>query len=319
MKILALAVFLAVTQASPPVPRQTADAAASGSNRIQEQPTAKHESANSTLAIETPDSAKTNKNSANSPTKPDEHITVIVQQPTSTSGWEIAYVILTGLLVCVGAVGIGYAIKTLGAIERQAKANEGQLTEIQQSSEKTDRMILLTAQQTENVKKSTDALINSERSWIMTELDWFDGQNARIHVTLERKTGGQRIPNSRIYLVLKEKNEGRTPAWITHIKFWCKLYTEVEPPAIPDIAENIAFSHLGPEPLGIGHPRIDALNLMFEGERTQILSALLVYGVVEYRDVFGEHETWCGYIVRGDPESPRLQRLAGYTEYNKNT
>jgi predicted Holliday junction resolvase-like endonuclease len=66
-------------------------------------------------------------------------------------------VILTALLVLVGALGIGYAIKTLRAVERQAKANEGQLTEIQQSAEKTDRMILLAAQEAENGKAAVEA------------------------------------------------------------------------------------------------------------------------------------------------------------------
>jgi hypothetical protein len=46
---------------------------------------------------------------------------------------------------------------------------------------------------------------------------------------------------------------------------------------------------------------------------------LIIYGVVEYRDAFGEHDTWCGYTVLGPPDKPRLERLAGYPEYNKNS
>jgi hypothetical protein len=39
----------------------------------------------------------------------------------SVSGWEITYVIFTGLLVAVGAVGVGYAVQTLRSIQEQAR------------------------------------------------------------------------------------------------------------------------------------------------------------------------------------------------------
>jgi hypothetical protein len=312
MKVFALIIFLAAMQASSPVPRKTTDDKATKGTQKHSNTQSGKNSVQPSPAPTTPE-RNTNANPSDPNVKENIHIAPV---QVVTDGWYIAYVLLTGALVLVGIYGVCMAKRTLTAIERQAKANEDQLTEIQQSAKKTDRMILLTAQQTENVKKSTDALINSERSWIMTELNWQDG-HGRMSVNTSI-VDGEQVHTSSIYIVLKGKNEGRTPAWITSIKFWCKLYTE-SPPAIPDIARKIAFSHLGPEPLRIAQPRIDALNLTFEGQRTQVLSALLIYGVVEYRDVFGDHETWCGYIVRGDPESLRLQRLAGYPEYNKNT
>ena len=61
------------------------------------------------------------------------------------------------------------------------------------------------------------------------------------------------------------------------------------------------------------------ISLKHEGRRPQIGGAVVIYGVVEYNDVYGDHETWCGYTVRGEPEKPYLERLAGYREYNKNT
>jgi hypothetical protein len=166
-------------------------------------------------------------------------------------------------------------------------------------------------------KASADALINAERAWIMTELDWQDGHK-RIQEQTVRMRDGQTVETSYVYLSLKGKNEGRTPAWITSLKFWCKLYTEA-PPAKPDTTTDVSFCRLGPEPSGIGQPLMQNIPLKFEGKRPQTQSAIIIYGVVEYRDVFGEHETWCAYIVRGDPTTQYLERLAGYPEYNKNT
>lgn len=173
MKIITLAMLLAVMQGTPQAPRKEADT------------------------------------SPNAPTN--DHITVIIQQPSFVSGWEKAYVVLTGLLVLVGAVGIGYAVKTLNAVERQAKANENQLTEIQQSAEKTDRMIVIAAQEAENgkvateaAKKSADAalkqataLVNSERPWMIIELTPIPG-----------------VPKQG-YVSFHAWNRGRTPAEIT--------------------------------------------------------------------------------------------------------
>lgn len=173
MKYLALAVLLAVMQGTPQAPQKAANA------------------------------------SPNAPSTGE--ITVNGQQSSFVSGWEKAYVILTGLVVLVGAIGIGYAVKTLKAVERQAKANEDQLTEIRQSAEKSDRMILLAAQEAENgkiateaAKKSADAalknataIVNSERPWMIIELTPISG-----------------VPWTG-YISFRAWNRGRTPAEIT--------------------------------------------------------------------------------------------------------
>jgi hypothetical protein len=83
MKYLALAVLLVIMQAATPVPRK---AATSGSHDVQR-----------------------------------ERNVIVIREPTSTSIWEKSYVVFTGLLVFVGAVGIGYAIKTLQAVQLQAE------------------------------------------------------------------------------------------------------------------------------------------------------------------------------------------------------
>jgi hypothetical protein len=43
----------------------------------------------------------------------------------------------------------------------------------------------------------------------------------------------------------------------------------------------------------------------------------ILYAVVKYKNAFGPHETWRGYLIRGDLGHGWLERLAGYEEYNK--
>jgi hypothetical protein len=116
------------------------------------------------------------------------------------------------------------------------------------------------------------------------------------------------------------KNDGKTPAWITGQQLWCKIFHEA-PAALPDTTLPVSFSRIGPHPLSVrGAPLEIPMELVCEGRREPIGGGpMVIYGVVKYRDVFGGHETWCGYIIMGPCEVPRLERLAGYPEYNKTT
>jgi hypothetical protein len=134
MKYLALAMLFTFIQATSPAPRETPDTNAGSNQSIQNHSTAQESPSNPSLAVKNADSSKANKQSCNTPTNPNDHVTVIVQPTKTISGWDKAYVIFTGLLVGVGAGGIGYAIKTLKAVERQAKATEDQLIETQNSA-----------------------------------------------------------------------------------------------------------------------------------------------------------------------------------------
>jgi hypothetical protein len=62
--------------------------------------------------------------------------TVVVREsaPAAPDWWYRTYVICTGLLVVVGAVGVHYAIKTLKAIQRQALSMRRQTTLLRQSA-----------------------------------------------------------------------------------------------------------------------------------------------------------------------------------------
>lgn len=326
MKIFVLAMLLAVVQASPPVPRKTANNAASGSHTIQDNAATKEQKPNSPLPVQKPNSAETNKDSSQAPSNPNEHITIIVQQPTSVSGWEKAYVILTGLLVLVGGIGIGYAVRTLEAIKRQAKANEDQLTEIQQSSEKTDRMISLTAQQAENsrlatesakqsadaAKASADVLVNSERAWIIVNIRWTEGKVFFVHSTsINAKTAHE---TTGLDIDLLCINEGRCPAWIIEEK----IRVEVVPyPTFPpsfDPADTQFEERY--ELVGVRQqsesPRRRVFGKGWNGKHAY------VYGFVRYRDTFTlppkePRITWFGFKVH---QNGSIGRILSY-EYNR--
>src|ERR1700693_5768920 len=180
MKYLALAMLLAVVQASRPVPRQACDTSTGRGQAVQKNAAAYQQPPNATLPVEKSDRSQTNKTPSSAP--------------------------------------------SLRAVERQAKANEGQLTEIQQSAEKTDRMILLAAQQAEHgrisaqaAKASADALKGIERALIIVTLE----------ASARTPTGGstaiqiQGAEQSTAAVTIICQNEGKSPAWL--IDVWARF------------------------------------------------------------------------------------------------
>ena len=136
MKYMVLAMLLSFVQTVSPAQRNAPDTDTGSNHSVQGDPAAKQKPPDSTLPIENANGPQTNKQPCDTPSNAAEHITVIVQPPTS--GWEKAYVMFTGLLVAVGAGGIGYAIKTLRAVERQAKATEDRVKREVEQAQRVD-------------------------------------------------------------------------------------------------------------------------------------------------------------------------------------
>jgi hypothetical protein len=170
---------------------------------------------------------------------------------------------------------------------RQAKIMEQHRTSLEELAKAAGSNAKAAQDNASATKTNTDVLINSERSWLMADILWTaDVPHAPYPTTLKVMNGsGVSGETETLDICWVCRNDGNTPAWITEKQLWLKIFQKA-PPAIPD---------------------------------TQVGGALVAYGVIRYRDVFGEHETWSGYTVVGDPAHPRLQRLAGYPEYNKNT
>lgn len=167
-------------------------------------------------------------------------------------------------------------------------------------------------------KINAEALVNSERAWILTDIGWAASQPnqpepTKLKISVSSSTEGEATS---IWVCWNWKNDGRTPAWITDKLLWVRVYDEA-PPSTPDTSDPLTFS--GREPVGVGEKSRIFLTPWFKGERPETAAALIVYGVIKYRDVFGAHETWCGYSVEGASANPRLERLVGYPEYNKST
>jgi hypothetical protein len=159
-------------------------------------------------------------------------------------------------------------------------------------------------------EQSVNAIVNSERSWILTRIV-LEGLGQVTNSGLDAE-------NTYVNIVFKCRNDGRTPAWITNHRIWCRMTEDL--PVIPDTSITPSFSRIGPRPISIGRKINVKTTLECEGHRTGIGGrALVIYAVVNYRDVFGEHETWCGYNLMGSPQAPRLERLVGDNKYNQYT
>lgn len=160
--IVTVAVLFAIIQTAPPVPPKVAHKSGTHSGLDKKSTKGEKGQAPSTsISVIKPNNTPPDEPKTNPTAPSDTQKTINVRElPTVTvytDWWFRFYVIFTGLLVVVGGLGVYYAIQTLQGIKRQAKANEDQLTEIRESAEKTDRMILIAAQEAENGKISADA------------------------------------------------------------------------------------------------------------------------------------------------------------------
>jgi hypothetical protein len=124
--LIRLAVLLAILQASSPIPGQTANPAASGSQNVKASPDYHEPPSNRTLLIQQRTSAHEVKDSGQNPPKANTPQPVrITELPTvsiAPDWWNHAYVLFTGALVLIGGIGARYALRTLKAIEQQTKA-----------------------------------------------------------------------------------------------------------------------------------------------------------------------------------------------------
>jgi hypothetical protein len=158
------------------------------------------------------------------------------------------------------------------------------------------------------------ALVNSERAWVMVDVEWDSDKWAdrQPHVLEGSGTGGD---TTGIYVVLTCRNEGRSPAWIEEKRARFQIVDVL--PDTPDLT-TAEFIQAVPEPIGIGkalphtnHISWQAIGTGHEG----FGKMMVVYGVVKYRDIFDRpRETTFGYRITPSRE---LVRLEGKREYNK--
>lgn len=171
-------------------------------------------------------------------------------------------------LVFIGICGIYAAIKTLRAIEKQTDAT----------------VIAANA-----AKDSADALINSERAWILLD------RILPAHANLDRLIPQGNFP---LHMKVSFKNYGRTPAWIVGHGFSFTLEDKSfrPPDRYTGPIENTFGAPVPPEPQENWEPIPIGLTMRPEKLSKEELQAviagemvLILQGVVIYRDTFSDY------------------------------
>ena len=155
-------------------------------------------------------------------------------------------------------------------------------------------------------KDSADALVASERAWIIVDLE------------LPEMSGNLILGDNDTHVWVNAiyRNEGKTPAWVEEI--YCKLEVSTFFRTDPDFA---SIQPWGSEPEILGaaktsKPQQLALNCVGRSTDENCTS---IYGVVTYRDMFGgNRSSTFGYMVLYIGRELQLKRLAGRV-YNNNT
>lgn len=165
---------------------------------------------------------------------------------------------------------------------------------------------IYSVKQASATKATADALINSERAWMMAEIEWHSVGLMEINSNGIDKTG--------VGLILICQNQGKTPGWITEKRIQLEIMDSL--PWEPQLDAIDVFQN-EPQPLSAGKESRVLVDCECDGRRDGP-NIVVVYGVIRYRDIFGrpERQTRFGYKITPDD---RLERLAGYPEYNKNT
>jgi hypothetical protein len=171
----------------------------------------------------------------------------------------------------------------------------------------------------EAAKKSADALIATERAWVMAQIDgdrrkWSDGN---VHIVEGSGTSGD---STGTWIILSCHNEGKSPAWIYEKRVKFDVVPKVHP--APDF-DSLPVTFSGREPIGIGQAAIPNVTKLHRLEiakgHAKPGDIMIIYGIVRYYDIFRERRTATfGYQITEDAEGYTLERLTE-AAYNENT
>jgi hypothetical protein len=129
MKIFLVAMFLAIMQAPSPIPREAPNNPAGSGKHIQ-QDTKTDQNPATLPSVKNLTAPEENQNTGNQPSSTNAQEPIVIREPVTVSEvitwWYRFYVIFTGLLVIIAAIGAALALRTLRAIERQANVMEAQ-------------------------------------------------------------------------------------------------------------------------------------------------------------------------------------------------
>jgi len=166
------------------------------------------------------------------------------------------------------------------------------------------------------ITRQTASAENSERAWVMGEIEWDREKwaDGKAHVVEGEGTEGK---STAVWITLVCKNEGKSPGWIYEKRMKFELVKALDKRSK---FESAQFEWKGREPIGIGNafPHTTKVpRLVIAQGHAGTDDTLVVYGIVKYRDIFGKaRTTTVGYRITADR---RLERLAEYAAYNEST
>ena len=155
---------------------------------------------------------------------------------------------------------------------------------------------------------------NAERAWVMTELEWPEGEKLRLVTGTSRQGDEPQVETTTVIVKLLCRNDGRSPAWVDKIQGYCEI-VEGRLGDLPSPIRHKTESFLTIGPIGPGNHKWMILHLVAPGhiKNNQLLS---IFVLVEYRDIFDQKRvTTCGYTVSG----AHLDRQDQFPDRNRNT
>jgi hypothetical protein len=299
MKYAVLAVLLAVMQASPPVPRKAANNSGDGGKNVK-QDSSRQQAPPSTPVVSTP---HVDQNSRETPSDANAQETIVVSESApvpkaAKDWWDKAYVIFTGLLVIIGGLGVGFAVRTLRAIEWQAEE-----TKTAAQAAKTG---------SEAAQKSAEALIAIERPWVLI---------SHLMCSYGIFDPGDGKPRTMGYCNWRFRAYGSTPARIIEIGGAFRTVESIENlPAEPVYGKSPNFTDYtviapGLESNDVRIPYESMADNPFSAHRDK---PLVLMGFVKYSDPFGTtHETRFCYLYNWF--RAQFEKQIGPGAYNRNT
>ncbi len=210
-------------------------------------------------------------------------------------------------LVAVGVGAIWAALRTLGAIDRQARIMDEQRGILEES-------VKVARDNAAAAKANAEALVNGERAWILVHLRWEQLQDRLLKlVNTTYIADGVAVEGTHACVDCVISNNGRSPAWIIEKRITIAISETIAPE--PDL-------HLAPvsdpilEPIAVNGESVWHAEPGCNG-RPEPCKITIIYGSVKYRDIFDKiRETRFGYMV--SPSSD-LERIPSYPAYNKYT
>jgi hypothetical protein len=165
-----------------------------------------------------------------------------------------------------------------------------------------------------DIKRQTNALISGNRSWVTVDVEKVPGVGGitDMHGT-QMGVGPVKTEGTAFRARIICRNDGKTPAWVTKKQAALDIIEAV--PETPDW-NRTAIIQEAPEQLLVGQVGKPTDETLFSRRGRALGQMTILYGLVTYRDPFGENKTTSfGYYVQDDGSLERLPNA----KYNENT